>query len=343
MFKKYSFLSAFILSLAVSVQVWAQTPANLKPSVVVGDVTSVGDNRITVAAKTGPVEIQITEKSKISKVSAENPNPATATPGALSDIGVGDKLTVTGILSPDGKSLPARAVYFMTKADIAKKNEKEAQEWRVRGITGKVTAVNPQTNQVTVETRTMTGSSNVVLTPKESAKFLRYAPDSIRFDEAKDSSLAEVKTGDMIRALGDKSGDGLSFSAEKVITGAFQTVAGTVKSIDVDKREVVIKNLQNNKEVTVVITDNSMLKKYPAEMAERFASAMGGGMRPRERAAGREGRQVLLLQVHRLVRASKERHESVWRVDPAVRAELAAEQAISTRCSTDSPRSPRLP
>jgi len=129
----------------------------------------------------------------------------------------------------------------------------------------------------------LTGSANIMLTPKDGATFLRYAPDSIRFDEALASSLPEVKAGDMVRALGDKSSDGLSFAAEQVVAGAFQTVAGTVKSIDVAKNEIHIKDLQTNKDVTIVISDTSVLKRFPAEQAEMLARAqmMGaGGARP---------------------------------------------------------------
>lgn len=276
--------------------VFGQTPdAALKPSYITGEVTAVGEKKFTINALTGPLDIVITDKTIFKHASAANPNPATATAGAIMDIGIGDKLTVSGILAADGKSMPARQVFYVTKADVAAKNAKEAEEWRKRGITGKVTIVNAQTNQLTVESPGVLGATTkTVLTPKENAKFLRYAPDSIRFDEAKTSNLAEVKVGDMLRALGDKSMDGTSFAAEQVIAGAFQTIAGTVKSIDVAKNEVVISNLQNKKDVTVLIGDTSVLKKYPAEMAERMAAFQmaGNGARPTGQGSGQGSVQI---------------------------------------------------
>ncbi len=265
-----------------------QTDGSIKPVYMAGDVVSLGGRKIVVNdAKAGSVEVMLTEKSTYKKVSAENANLTAATPGTLAEIGVGDRLTVSALPSADGKTFTARTVYYMTKADINAKNKKEADAWRTRGITGKVISVNAATNQVVVETRTLTGSSNVTMTPKEGAKFLRYGQDSIRFDEAKASSLAEVKAGDMLRALGDKSTDGTSFAAEQVVAGAFQTIAGTVKSIDVEKREVVITDLQTKKDVTVVISDASVVKKYPAEQAEMLARMQmlgagggAGGARP---------------------------------------------------------------
>ncbi|CAN5183595.1 hypothetical protein BH20ACI2_BH20ACI2_13450 [soil metagenome] len=284
MIRNITLLNSFLLICAGITAVIGQTPtAAVKPSVIAGDVTTLGEKTATINTKTGPVEIVFTENTIFKKVSAVNPDFKMATDGGLADIGVGDKLTVTGFPTADGKSLPARTVYFITKAEVASKNAKEAEEWRRRGVAGKVTIANPQTGQLTIEVRGLVGSTITVLTPKEGAEFLRYAPDSIRFDEAVSSSLPEIKVGDMLRALGDKSSDGTSFAAERVITGAFQTIAGTVTSIDAEKNEIIIKNLQDNKPMTVAISDFTVIKKFPQEMAERLAGGQmrgAGGARP---------------------------------------------------------------
>jgi len=269
----------FLVSGATAL-VFGQTTEAIKPSVVAGDVVSISAASIVVNAKTGQVNVAITDKTEFKKVTAENPSLKTAVAAAASDIGVGDKLMVTGIMNPDGKSLPARSVYLMSKSDIAQKQAKEAEQWKTRGITGKVTAVNPQTNQITLEIRSLMGATTTVLTPKQDAKFIRYAPDSVKFSEAKPSTFAEVAKGDSLRALGDKSADGTSFTAEEIITGAFQTTAGTVKSVDVATNEVVITDLNTKKDVTISLGSVSVMKKFPAEFAERMAGMGQGGMRP---------------------------------------------------------------
>lgn len=278
----------FIFS-GMSLLVIGQTTAAPKPIVIAGDVASISEGKIIVATKTGPTDVLTNEKTAYRKVPADSLTTTAAVPGAFGDITAGDKVTVSALAGADGKTLTARTVLFITKADIAAKNAKESAEWQRRGITGKVTAVSEQTNQMTIESRTLVGSTKVVLTPKEGVKFLRYAPDSIRFDEAQPSSLADTKVGDMVRALGDRSTDGTSFAAEQVVAGAFETVAGTVISIDADKNEVVIKNLANNKNVTVAISGTSVLKRFPAEQAEMLARVqmMGaGGARPMGRPGG---------------------------------------------------------
>lgn len=273
----------FVLISLFSSALLAQTPsAAPKPVYFAGELLAIGDKKLTLKdAKAGSVEITVNEKSVFKKASAENTSLAAATAGKLEEIVVGDKLTISAL--QDGNAFVARNVYYITKADITAKHEKEKLEWRTRAIAGKVGTVNAQTNQVTVEVRGLVGNTtNVVVTPKPEAKFKRYATDSIKYDEAKDSSMAEIKAGDMIRVLGDKSADGTSMAAEQVVTGAFQTIAGTVKSIDAEKGEVVITELQTKKDVTVVAAEASVMKRFPAETAERMAGAQtpAGGARP---------------------------------------------------------------
>lgn len=282
----------FIFSGSFALILGQNPDISIKPSVVIGEIRTIDENNIVISTDAGPFRVVVTDKSVFKRVSPENPSLTAATPGTISELGVGDKLTVTGIMAADGKSLPARSVYFMTAADIGAKNAKDNDEWQRRGVKGKVISVNPQTNQLGIEISGLTGTTKMILTPKENAKFLRYATDSIRFDEALESTLPEVKVGDMVRAIGDKSSDGLSFSAEKVLAGAFQTTAGTVKSIDPENNQVVIKNLQTNKDVVVVIGQTSVLKRFPAEQAEMLARvqmAGAGGARPMGQ-VGQQGR-----------------------------------------------------
>ncbi|MEP6849017.1 MAG: hypothetical protein ABI999_09180 [Acidobacteriota bacterium] len=274
---------SFALLTAVVLPVFTQTvqpPA--KPSLIAGDVTSVAAGKIVMTTKDGSLDVALSDKTVYKRVPPENPVMSAAVGAVVSDIGEGDKVVVSGFLAGDKRSMPARTVYLMTKSDIAQRNAKESEVWKTRGITGRVVSVDPVAKKINVETRTLTGTSTITLTPTETAKFMRYAPDSVKFSEAKASSLLEVQTGDMLRALGDKSLDGTSFTAEEVVTGAFQTVAGTVKAIDTAKNEVVITDLRTRKDVTVAVAPSSLLKKFPEEMATRMAGFQGGqgGVRP---------------------------------------------------------------
>ena len=282
----FLFAVSFICVLAVS----AQTEG-VKASLVPGDVVSISDKQIVIKTKDAPLNVELTPKTEFKRVSAERPSIASAVPSALADIVVGDKVVVSGVFGDDKSKLPARTVYLMAKSDIAQRNAKEAEKWS-RGISGKVASVNSQTGQISVEIRNLMGSTTVVITPKEGAAFKRYAPNSVKYSEAVESSVGAVQAGDMIRAAGDKSADGLSLAAEEIVTGAFQTIAGTVKSIDVEKNEVVITNLQTKKDVTVALGTASVMKKFPEEFAQRMVQFQGAGMQgggPGARPAGTPG------------------------------------------------------
>lgn len=272
-----SVLFAFLISATSLVR----AQENMKPSVVSGEVSSLTTDKIVLQTKDGAVDVGLSEKTEYKRVSPENPSLKTAVESAFTDIGVGDKIIVTGIMAADKKSVPARTIYLMTKSDIAQKQTKEQEQWKTKGISGKVSAINPQTKEITVSTRGLMGETKTVLTPKETAVFRRYAQDSNSYSESKASSIDEIKIDDFIRARGDKSADGVSFQADEIISGAFQTIAGTIKAVDAAKNEIVISDIKTKKDVTVVVGQNSILKQFPPEMAERMAAMQsGGGMQP---------------------------------------------------------------
>lgn len=253
---------------------------SVKPSVVTGDVMSVETGKIVLQTKDGMLDVTLTDKTVYKRVPPENPELKAAVAAALAEISVGDKLLVTGIFGEVKTTLPARSVYLMTKADIAQKQVKESERWATRGISGRVASVDQITKQIKVEVRGIGNTTTVVLTPKDDAKILRYAPNSVKFSEAKSSSVNEIQAGDMLRALGDRSADGASFAAEEIVSGAFRTVAGTVKTVDVGKNEVVITDAVSKKDITVELGSASVMKRFPEEMAQRLAGAGRLGVGP---------------------------------------------------------------
>jgi hypothetical protein len=275
-----------IISLFTAAAIDAQT-TSVKPSALTGDVTSISASTIVLQTKDGAVNVELQPTTEFKRVPPENPSLKTAVASSASEIGEGDKLLVTGILSDDKKTLPARAVYLMSQSDISKKRDEDAKKWAARGLSGRVASVNAETGQMTVEVRGLMGTQSVTVTPRSNAKFLRYKQDSIRYDEAVASRLGDIAVGDMVRALGERSGDGLSFTAEEIVTGAFRTVAGTVKSVDAASNTVLITDLQSNKDLTVAIGAGSAMKKFPEEMAQRMAQ-MGSGQ---PGAAGQPGQR----------------------------------------------------
>ncbi|CAN5249130.1 hypothetical protein BH20ACI1_BH20ACI1_21880 [soil metagenome] len=286
-----TFILLVLCVLVSAVNIFAQSSdVGIKPNFAGGEVTSVAAGKIVLQTKDGAIEVALTDKTQYKRIPPENPILPAAVASSFDEIEVGDKLLVTGTVSEDKKLVPAKAVYLLSKSDIAKKNASEQEKWKTRGISGQIKVINPQTKEIIVTVRGVANSTDVIVTPKDNAKLLRYAPDSVNYNEAKVSAFTDIKSGDMIRAYGDKSADGSTLKAEEVVTGAFQTIAGTITAINPEKNEITINNIQTKKDITIVVGKNTIAKQFPAEMAQRMAmmqamQASGaqpgqGGMRP---------------------------------------------------------------
>ena len=202
------------------------------------------------------------------------PNATTldgATKIAVTDVAEGDRVMAMGRVADDRKTATARVVVVMSKADIAKKQEADRAEWKKRGILGVITAIKPETKEITISTRTMAGAQPLTIPVSEKVEMRRYAPDSIKFADAMPAKIEELKVGDQVRALGQRNTDGATFAAEKVVTGSFKSVAGVVTAIDAATGEVKINDMQTKQPLTVVVKQDSVLRKFPAIGA-------GGGM-----------------------------------------------------------------
>jgi hypothetical protein len=247
-----------------------QTDAGITATRVVGEVKVIDSaaRQITVKTDAGSlVAITLADSTSYSRLPPGETTLAKATKITLADLGEGDRVLATGKVADDHKSATARTLVVMTKGDIAKKQEEERLDWRRRGILGVVSAVKPDTKEVTISARSGMGSQPVIITIIDKLDMRRYAPDSIKFSDAKPSAFEELKVGDQVRALGDKSTDGTHFTPEKVVSGSFRTVAGTVTAIDVATGEIKINDMQTKQPLTIVIKADSVLRKFPAEMA----------------------------------------------------------------------------
>jgi hypothetical protein len=268
--RKILFLSFFIALFTSFVS--AQTETAIKPDLVSGEVTAISAEKLVLQTANGALDALLSDKTVYKKVAPDNPKASVAS--SFAEIGVGDKVIVSGVYASDRKSIPVRTVYLMTKADISQKQNKERAEWKTRGIKGRVTAVNATTKEITLVTPALMGSKTTILTAKDDAVFLRYAQDSSTFEDAKKSSFTDIAAGDSIEAIGDKGEDGATFKAEKILTGAFQMIVGTVKATDAAKGEITITNVQTKKDTTVVVGKNTLfLKQFPADIAQKMAMA----------------------------------------------------------------------
>jgi len=248
-----------------------------------GEVTSIDPNSKQMSIKTDAgnvVAVALDEKTDYLRIPPGETSMDKATKIAFSEIGVGDKVYVRGKVSEDRKSIPAQKLIVMSKGDIQKMHEHERAEWQRRGVAGIITALNTQTSEVTLQTRTREGVKALVVSAPDSVKFRRYAPDSVKFSDARPSSFSELKVGDQLRALGDKTADGSKLTAEQVVSGSFQTIGGTVTAVSPETNEIKITVLGSKKALTIVVNKDSILRKIPPQVAMMIAMRSQGGSGP---------------------------------------------------------------
>ena len=293
----------FLLFSLSTISILAQTPtpspapalSGIKANLAAGEVKAIStsDNKITLKTTDGEIDVLLTPTTSYKKVLPEKPSLKDAVETNLSEIGVGDKVVVTGTVSADKKTIPAKTFLLMTKSDLSKKVAAEREMWRTRGISGRVESVDFKTQTITVVSRGMAGETKIAVTPKEAISYRRYSSESVKYADAKESSLAEIKAGDQIRALGDKGADGLTFKAEQILTGSFKTVAGKITAIDLAKNEITIADAQSKKPIVIALNSNSVMKKFPTELAQMMAMRMAGGGQPQ---GGGQGGTVVSMR-----------------------------------------------
>jgi len=252
---------------------------------VVDSIDSAG-GLITLHTDAGPtVKIVPQDNTRFVRLPPGETSLAKATPITAADIQPGDRLLAYGQLSDDKTSLAAGVVVVMTKGDIAKKQQEERSEWQKRGAGGIVTAVAPAANQVTITTRTAEGRKPLIIEVGPQTVIRRYAQDSVKFADAKPGTLADIKPGDQVRALGDKTPDGERLTAEKLVSGSFRNVAATVIAVDPAANTLKVTDLTTKKPVLVHVTADSTMRKLP-EMVARMIALRTSGAPPAGAAAG---------------------------------------------------------
>lgn len=258
----------------------AAPPQSLR---AIGVVTKIQASGFMLHTDAGPdVLVVLGEGVSFLRVPPGVTNLNSATKITLSDISVGDRVLVRGRASEDQKSIVATSVLAMTKSDLASAREAERLDWQRRGIRGTVQSVNADAREVailapaipptpgnTTHSVTVSVSSNGVL--------LRYAPDSVKFSDAKPGTFQQIRVGDQVRALGTKSEDGSRFAAEKLVSGTFRTLGATVVSVDAQSHTVNVTDAASGQLILVRTNGDSKLLRLPSAVAQQLAKLNNTG------------------------------------------------------------------
>jgi hypothetical protein len=252
--------TALVLVLALMPQsLSAQAAASGR---VIGTVQSVSGNTLTVRTDAGgTATVTVPDTAKILRTAPGQKTLTGATKIGVTDIGTGDRVLMAVAGDP-----PAATVVVVNKAsDIAAMQQQQQQDWQRRGVGGIVKAVDASAGTVTIAS----GARTLTIHTSPSTVIRRYASDSVKFSDAKPSTLAAIQPGDQITARGDRNGEDVT--ADEIVSGSFRNIAGVVQSVDASAGTVTVKDLVTKKTVKIQTTPDSDMRKLDPQMAQMIA------------------------------------------------------------------------
>ncbi|HUZ47202.1 MAG TPA: hypothetical protein VMW54_11260 [Terriglobia bacterium] len=266
--------------------------ASSQPVRPIGVVTEIQTGQMTLHTDSGPkLTVNLPDGVSVLRVPPGAKSLASATKIAVGDISIGDRVLIIGPVSADQKSILARRVIVMSKSALEQAHEAEQLDWEQRGIGGIVKSVDSLSHKMVIavpSTPPTPGNPThlVTISLEPQAKLLRYAPDSIKFSDAKPGTFGEIEVGDQVRALGNKSANGTQFTAEKLVSGTFRNIGGTVISVDAAQGTLTVKDLATGKPLLVRTDADSQLHQLPPRIAQIIARFNIGGEKPGQPESG---------------------------------------------------------
>ncbi len=254
------------------------TVAHAASTKVLGTVKSISGTSLVLTTDSGDeATIALTDSTHILKV-LPGQSLKDGAPIQASEIKVGDRVLAAG-QPGDANATVASTVVVMKQGDIADKQQKEREEWR-RGVGGIVKEVNASVGTITINNALASAGKPILIHVSPTTIIKRYSPDSVKFDDAKPSTLDEIKPGDQLRARGQKNTDATEFTAQAIVSGTFKQIAGTVISVDPAGGNLTVMDLAAKKPVTLRVTSDSQMHKLPQFLAQRLAMRLKGGSVP---------------------------------------------------------------
>ena len=175
----------------------AQTTA--AQSRIVGVVTAVdiSGNQVTIKSDAGEsIAIVTNSTSALLRLPPGETSSQKAVKITLADIAVGDRLFARGATSADGKSVEARQVVVTgaaASAGATQEPQRQGEEFRQRGLFGRITALDPARKEISVQSRSREGTGTIAVVTTDTTRLFRYAPDSMNIKDASRSSFAQLR------------------------------------------------------------------------------------------------------------------------------------------------------
>src|SRR5262245_4438215 len=237
--------------------------------------------RVTIKTDTGPeMTVVFDEATRFLRIAPGAKDLENATPISAAELAVGDRILARGRGSGDTASFAATGIIVISKADLARKHAAERAEWEKRGVGGVITALDPAAKEITITAPNTAGAKPMVIVFAPGAALRRYAPNSVKFGDARPSRFEELKVGDQVKALGTANETRSRYTAEELVAGSFRVIAATVVSIDAAQNTFVTTTPGANKPMQAQVSADSTVRRLSPEIAQMLAAQNKAGNSP---------------------------------------------------------------
>ncbi|MGA9673243.1 MAG: hypothetical protein WBQ94_28850 [Terracidiphilus sp.] len=252
---------------------WAQAASRF-----LGTITAISGTTLTVKTDAGEVhQVDVPAEAALKRIAPGEKDLSKAETIQFSDLTTGDRVLVK--LDPNAPTGTTQAsqIIAVKAADVAQKQQKDREDWQRNGVGGLVKSVDPAAGVIVLTSGVGATAKMITIHAAKTTVLKRYAPASVRFDQAQPAPIDAIHAGDQLRARGEKNADGTDIAAVEVVSGSFRNISGTIASLDTSSSALVVKDLATKKQITIHITPDAQMRKLPDRMAQMLAIRLKGG------------------------------------------------------------------
>jgi hypothetical protein len=278
MLLRYKSLRSLALLLAATVSLAVGHAIAQANGRIVGTITGISGTTITVKADAGDAhQIDVPAAATLKRVAPGEKDLSKAETIQFGELANGDRVLVR--IDPNGTGTNSQALQIIAikQADVAAMQQKEREDWQRRGVGGLVKSVDSASGVIVLTSGAGAATKTVTVQTTKTTVLKRYAPGSVRFNDAQLAPIDAIHAGDQLRARGTKNADGTQLTADEVVSGSFRNISGTVVSTDASTSTLVVKDLVTKKQVTIHVTPDVQMRKLPERMAQALAARLKGG------------------------------------------------------------------
>ena len=244
----------------------------------VGSITAISGATLTVKTDSGEThQVEVPASASIRRIAPGQKDLSTAETIQFGDLAIGDRVLVRLDADATGTTPQAQQIVAIKQSDVAARQQKVREDWQRRGVGGLVKSVDAASGVITLTSGAGATAKAVTVRTTKATILRRYAPTSVKFDDAKPAPIDAIHAGDQLRARGQKNPDGSELAADEVVSGSFRNISGTIASLDAAGSTLVVKDLATKKSVTIHITPDAQMRRLPDRMAQMLAARLKGG------------------------------------------------------------------